>query len=151
MPTYKFACTSCDISWEKLREVSEVDKSSMCPKCYKKGQRNFEIGSVSFRGIDFSTNQNKAEDYARHGMDKGQADTFYKESIDATKERMKTGFQHYAAYTPNYEKLGEEGKLIRQSPEKARQKKETMKKMTECVYKKAGLDVTKPNNPSQNL
>jgi len=151
MPTYKFACTSCDISWEKLREVSEVDKSSMCPKCYKKGERNYEIGSVSFRGIDFSTNQNKAEDYARHGMDKGQADTFYKESIAASKERMQTGSEHYSSYTPNYEKLAEDGKLIHHSPDKVRQRRKNMKNLTEQVYKKAGLDVTKPRNPSQNL
>ena len=46
--------------------------------------------------------------YAREGMDKKQADTFYKESMEATKERVKSGHQHYKKVVPNYRVLAEQ-------------------------------------------
>ena len=47
--------------------------------------------------------------YAHQGMDKKQAETFYKESVEATKERVKSGHQHYKKVVPNMKVLESQG------------------------------------------
>ena len=49
--------------------------------------------------------------YAMEGMDKKQATKFYEESIAATKERVKSGHQHYKKVVPNYKVLADQGQV----------------------------------------
>lgn len=53
--------------------------------------------------------------YAYEGMDKKQADKFYKESIDASKERVKSGHQHYKKVVPNFKVLEKQGRVKRRT------------------------------------
>jgi len=53
--------------------------------------------------------------YAIEGMDKKQAETFYKESIDSTKERVKSGHQHYKKVVPNFKVLEKQGVVKRRT------------------------------------
>ena len=51
--------------------------------------------------------------FAKEGMDKKAADKFYKESIEATKERVKTGDQHYKRVYPKWDVLEKQGVVKR--------------------------------------
>ena len=53
--------------------------------------------------------------YAIQGMDKKQAEKFYKESCEASKERMKTGDQHYKQVVPNFKVLEKQGVVKRRT------------------------------------
>jgi len=53
--------------------------------------------------------------YAIEGMDKKQAETFYNESIAATKERVKSGHQHYKKVVPNFKVLEQQGVVKRRT------------------------------------
>ena len=53
--------------------------------------------------------------YAYEGMDKKQAEKFYKESIEASKERVKSGHQHYKKVVPNFKVLEQQGKVKRRT------------------------------------
>jgi len=66
--------------------------------------------------------------FAHEGMDKKQADKFYKESSEAIKERIQTGHEHYKRVVPNFKVLEREGKIKRVSPEQATQNRENLKK-----------------------
>ena len=49
------------------------------------------------------------------GMDKKQAEKFYKESCEASKERVKTGDQHYKQVLPNFKVLEKQGVVKRRT------------------------------------
>ena len=51
--------------------------------------------------------------FAHEGMDKKQATKFYEESIAASKERVKSGDQHYKKVVPNLKVLEEQGQIRR--------------------------------------
>ena len=53
--------------------------------------------------------------YAIEGMDKKQAEKFYKESCEASKERVKTGDQHYKQVVPNFKVLEKQGVVKRRT------------------------------------
>lgn len=53
--------------------------------------------------------------YAIEGMDKKQANKFYEESIAASKERIKTGEQHYKKVVPNFKVLEQQGLVKRRT------------------------------------
>lgn len=65
--------------------------------------------------------------YATQGMDKKQATKFYEESIAASKERMKTGEQHYAKMVPNLKQMEAQGKIKKLSPEAREQSRQGLK------------------------
>ena len=65
--------------------------------------------------------------YATQGMDKKQATKFYEESIAASKERMKTGEQHYAKMVPNLKQMEAQGKIKKISPEAREQSRDSLK------------------------
>ena len=75
--------------------------------------------------------------YAIEGMDKKQAETFYKESMEATKERVKSGHQHYKKVVPNYKVLAEQG-VVRKLNDQERADKIQNLKNTNRVLTKDG-------------
>jgi hypothetical protein len=66
--------------------------------------------------------------FATEGMDKKQAHKFYEESIAASKERVKTGDQHYKRVVPNWKVLESQGKVKRVADGQASRNREELKK-----------------------
>jgi len=75
--------------------------------------------------------------FAMEGMDKKAAEKFYKESCEASKERMKSGGQHYKKMVPDFDYLEKQGQVKRLSPE-AREKKVQNLKNNNRVLTKDG-------------
>jgi len=73
--------------------------------------------------------------YAREGMDKQQAQTFYKESMEATKERVKSGGQHYKKVVPNYKVLAEQGQVRRLNDQERADKIQNLKNTNRVLTK----------------
>ena len=73
--------------------------------------------------------------YAREGMDKKQAETFYNESIAATKERVKSGHQHYKKVVPNYKVLAEQGQVRRLNDQERADKIQNLKNTNRALTK----------------
>jgi putative FmdB family regulatory protein len=50
MPTYEYACKSCDNQWEEVQKISEPS-TKICPKCSKEtAQRQISGGSFILKG-----------------------------------------------------------------------------------------------------
>src|SRR5210317_683996 len=73
--------------------------------------------------------------YAEHGMDKKQAEQFYKESCEASKNRVKSGNQHYKAVVPNYEVLRKQGKVRKLNDKEVEHKVEYLKDANRVLTK----------------
>ena len=73
--------------------------------------------------------------YAHEGMDKKQAEKFYEESIAATKQRVKTGDQHYKKVVPNFKVLEKEGVVKRRTKNDAQQQAQNLKNMNRSLTK----------------
>jgi putative FmdB family regulatory protein len=53
MPKYEYACTECDIDYEKERSITEADPGYHCDKCGYALQRVFNSFGLSFKGGGF--------------------------------------------------------------------------------------------------
>lgn len=148
MPTYRFSCEECALYWDKERPMSESDKGSMCPKCKKKGLRDYGWAHTHFEGYDFTTNQNSIKDFYA-GDDEGRAKEFYKEAENETKERVESN-NPYSAMTPNYKNLHAAGKVRVLNDKDTKKKKEQFRKMSQHAYHKHGVDPMKPSS-GQNI
>ena len=73
--------------------------------------------------------------YALEGMDKKQAETFYNESIAATKERVQSGHQHYKKVVPNYKVLAEQGQVRRLNDQERADKIQNLKNTNRILTK----------------
>ena len=71
--------------------------------------------------------------YARNGMDKKQAETFYNESIASTKERVKSGHQHYKKVVPNMKVLEQQGMVKRRTKDDQSQVAQNLKDMNRSL------------------
>jgi len=135
MPCYEFSCDPCNIYWEKVRPMSESGKGSMCPKCGKKGTRDYGVAHVNY-------NDGHIIEDLYAGKDETRAKEFYREAEKDTKNRLA---QEATPYTPMKFDVGamvKAGAAKMLSEKDAKKKKERMKKMTKIAYDKAGLDVT---------
>ena len=148
MPTYRFSCEECALYWDKERPMSESDKGSMCPKCKKKGLRDYGWAHTHFEGYDFTTNQNSIKDFYA-GDDEGRAKEFYKEASVETKDRVEKS-SPYSAMRPNLKAFNDSGMIKVLNDKETRNKKERARKMAQFVYDKHGVDPKKPSS-GQNL
>jgi hypothetical protein len=73
--------------------------------------------------------------YAIEGMDKKQAETFYNESIAATKERVKSGHQHYKKVSPNYKVLAQQGQVRKLNDQETANKVQNLKNNNRVLTK----------------
>ena len=77
--------------------------------------------------------------YAREGMDKQQAKTFYNESMQASKERVKSGGQHYKRVMPNYKVLAEQGQVRRLNDQERADKIQNLKNTNRVLTKDGNI------------
>ncbi len=150
MPFYTFQCDDCEVYWEKEGSMSKPPKTSKCSICNKRKNRVFTAPSIHFKGMDFYTNQSKAEKYQRDGMDKETADKFLKTECEYSKSRAVESSKTYKRMVPNYEKMVKEGTARRCSDKEIAQRKEKAMKITADWYSKAGKDPHRDINPNLN-
>ena len=59
MPTYQYACTECDHSFEQFQSFSE-DALTVCPECEGKLRKLFNAVGVVFKGSGFYRTDSRA-------------------------------------------------------------------------------------------
>jgi len=141
MPLYQFYCEKCDNVFDEMVHLNGKKPPSRrkCPECHKSAKRfyNVDIG-VKIGGITEKTKR-VGREFAEKGFNKQQAHEFYETHIEATKERQKTGWQHYKTYDPNFKVLEQQGVVKKTSS------RETKIKASENVSKE--LAKRGPRNP----
>ncbi len=67
MPTYQYACTECEHSFEQFQSFSD-DALTVCPQCQGRLRKVFNAVGVVFKGSGFYRNDSRSADA------KGKAD-----------------------------------------------------------------------------
>lgn len=111
----------------------ELPEKLKCSKCNKKtslltfSDASAPVGIV--KGNCF-TNRERERKFYENGMDKQQAERFYKESIEASKERVnKGGESHYKRVDPDLEFMRKNGLVKKNTDAEKALKKENLKKI----------------------
>jgi hypothetical protein len=73
--------------------------------------------------------------FHQEGMDKKQAEKFYQESCEASKERVKSGGQHYKKVVPNYKVLAEQGQVRKLNDQERADKIQNLKNTNRVLTK----------------
>ena len=60
MPTYQYACTECDHSFEQVQSFSD-DSLTVCAKCQGRLRKIFNAVGVVFKGSGFYRNDSRSE------------------------------------------------------------------------------------------
>ena len=60
MPTYAYACTDCDHSFEAVQSFSD-DSLTECPQCHGRLRKVYSNVGVVFKGSGFYRNDSRAE------------------------------------------------------------------------------------------
>mgnify|MGYP005813031155 CR=1 FL=1 len=149
MPCYAFFCDDCEVSWEKLRPISEADKGSKCPECRNKGQRDYNFGIMKF-DLMSRASQHKNRDFYEGG-DKKLGRKVLENLGTASEKRMKQQASAYSVMRPNMKYFEGKGKARRLTQAQSTRKRKNLEKMTRHVYNKAKMDPSKPNNGNQVL
>ena len=137
MATYRIECEPCEIYWEVERPMAKPPKKAKCPQCGKMGERCWTAPNLQFVGMDFYTNQVRAERYAREGMDKDTANEWLEKSIKGSKENMRSGHQHYEKMFITPEAAKKTGLIKHSVNEKiSKAKKEQAKNLVEDAAKR---------------
>lgn len=107
MPFYQFKCDKCEHKFEERIHLdgSDPPEHYVCPECgNEKAPREYWTEDSMPGGFMKGVCDRKMREMKRfnvEGYNKQQAENFYKESIEASKERMKTGGQHYKEVMPD--------------------------------------------------
>lgn len=94
------------------------------------------------KGICF-TNKERERKFYEKGMDKQQATEFYKQSMEASKERMQTGGTHYKQVVPDMNYMRKTGQVKKVSDKKKKERIDNIAKMNQHIHKAAGIDPLK--------
>lgn len=131
-PDWEGDCTY----WHKyVKEWSmEYFDTIQCPTCKKETEKRASIYYFSVgEGRNSIKSLKERQRFAREGMDKKQADQFLKEACEASKDRVKSGEQHYKRVVPNYKVLAEQGKARRLNDQETANKIENLKRTNASI------------------
>ena len=124
--------------WHKYEKVWSMDyfDTIECPCCKKETEKRVSIYYFSVgEGRNSYKSLKERARFAHEGMDKKQAEKFYQESCEASKERVKSGEQHYKKVVPNYKVLAEQGQARRLNDQESANKRENLKRTNASVTK----------------
>ena len=124
--------------WHKYEKVWSMEyfDTIKCPTCKKKTQPRSSIYYFSVgEGRNSYKSLKERQRFAREGMDKKQAEQFLKESCEASKDRVKSGDQHYKKVVPNYEVLREQGQVRKLNDQERANKIQNLKQINQAVTK----------------
>ena len=140
MPLFHIHCDACEHDWEVLQK--EPPKRKKCPECGKMGRRIFGTPNVIFKGDGWDTTLARKEKFRKKGFDKDTAEEFYKESIKASQENVKSGGAHYKKWVPNIKNMESQGIAKKVDVKKAKEKWKAGRKMRLKHLNKTGWDKT---------
>jgi hypothetical protein len=111
-----------------------------CPECKKLSNRKWDVAPpVIFKGAGW-TGRNKVTGFNKAGG----SDVVNKELQRGSEERMESGWQHYAKFTPPKKLLDKCDAL---SSKQLQQRLEATKINTDRTYNNAGIDPNKKYKP----
>ena len=114
--------------WEDVIYGKELPDVVKCNKCKKKKAMIVPPTDFTIKHGRNSIHAKKERmRFDRDGMDKQQSEQFLKEACEASKERQKSGEEHYARMVPNYEVLREQGKVRKLTDEESARKRKYLK------------------------
>ncbi len=70
MPTYQYACTECDHSFEQFQSFSD-DALTECPQCHGRLRKLFNAVGVVFKGSGFYRTDSRSESGSPEKKDSG--------------------------------------------------------------------------------
>ena len=114
--------------YEEVKYGDMPPNSVKCNNCGDVADRLVDGAPTIKHGRNSYQAMKERQRFHTEGMDKVQADKFYKESAAAIKERIKTGDQHYKRVVPNWKVLEKEGVVKRTSSEQATKNRENLKR-----------------------
>ena len=130
--------------WDDPRLYEEYDtveygerppETVKCTKCNKKIGRDEDDIPGIMEGRNSISKLKERQRYAQYGMDKKQANTFYNEAIQASKERVKSGGQHYKRFVPNGPALEKMGLAKKLDSKKSQHSKQFLKDVNRKLTK----------------
>ena len=124
--------------WHKYEKVWSMDyfDTIECPSCKKETEKRVSIYYFSVgEGRNSYKSLKERARFAHEGMDKKQADQFLEEACQSSKDRVKSGDQHYKRVVPNYKVLAEQGKARRLNDQESANKRENLKRTNASVTK----------------
>lgn len=141
MKIYEYACHDCKVTWEREYKFGKCANKTKCPECGKRCDQNWlgrEPPAVHFKGSGWTqtTGHNRA----------GGSDDINQNLQEQCKERMDSGWQHYAKYEPSEEYINA-AKARRLSDEEVKRGLDVSKKLSSHVYDKARMDPSKKIKP----
>lgn len=123
--------------WKETNYGKHLPDKVKCSSCKKKSAEFFVETAPSIKnGRNSYQAMKERRRYAVEGMDKKQAEQFYEESIQASKERIsKGGDSHYKKIVPNYEQLAKTGQVKRLNDQERANKIERLKRANQQLTK----------------
>jgi len=128
--------------WHKYEKEWSMEyfDTIKCPTCKKETEKRASIYYFSVgEGRNSYKSLKERQRYAREGMDKKQAEQFLKESCEASKDRVKSGGQHYKRVVPDYEAMHRQGKVRRLNDQERADKIESLKRTNSMITKEGTI------------
>ena len=154
MPIYEWKCKDCEIYWEDLyNKPEEAPQTRKCPQCGKRRNRAVSTFGMKFVGSGFYCN-----DYGKntwhHKNSQGAVDEFVDGAKKSSESRMKTGFQNYKVYTPNFDALEKKGHIKKTSgstDEAISNNARKHRKLAEHIYNNAEINPLEQEKPNVDI
>ena len=139
MSIYEYSCRDCMLIMEHDFPFGEAAETVSCPECNADIDQHWAGRKVpvQFKGAGWTQTTGRNM--------KGGSDEVNLRLQEGSKDRMKTGWQHYSKMTP--------GKALTDNARKLSEKEledrlKTSKKQTETNYNKSGLSPYNKQRPS---
>ena len=124
----------------KVLTPDDAPQKRKCPECKKLRPRAVSTFGMRFIGSGFYCND-YGSNTAHHSSRKDAATEFVEVAKKKSEQRMASGWQNYAQYTPNVENMKDAGVITRKKTQKeVKQTLKTSKKLTDSAYNNAGID-----------
>jgi len=120
---------------DKETKLKDIPSFVKCPGCGNKKCGKIIHDVVARIKGNSAQNRSRERDFMANGYNKEQAHKFYKESMEASKERMKTMGEVYKPVAVNPQELVKQGQAKKLSDKEKAQKIEIGKKVQQEVAK----------------
>jgi hypothetical protein len=138
-------CNNCGKHGYSLAKKNGEPRKKSCPECGEQMVQHFSILVKK----DESQVKRKVERFNHYGMDKDQAEAFYKTSLDRSNRAINGvgGASHYKAVTPDMDYMVKTGQAKPMSDAEVRQSEQVRKDtLVKHVGNKKKFNVNRSNN-----
>ena len=138
-------CNNCGKHGYSLAKKNGEPRKKQCPECGEQMVQNFSILVKK----DESQIRRKVQRFNHYGMDKDQAEAFYKTSIDRSKRAIDGvgGASHYTPMVPDMDYMVKHGiAKPADTSEVAKQQKAVTAEVAKVVEKRKSVNINRSNN-----